>query len=168
MLTQSRLKELLHYDEETGIFTRIKEVCGKREYIGKVAGTLNKRGYFQIHIDYKIYTNHRLAWLYMNGEFPKKGIHIDHIDRNKTNNSYKNLRLASPTQNLQNKEFARIDNLTSKTLGVCWYKRDSTWQAEICVNKKRIFLGRFKNLEDAKNAYLEAKKIYHPSAFTSC
>ena len=165
MLTQSRLKELLHYDQQTGIFTRIKDACYKREYVGKVAGCLNKRGYLQIYIDGKIYTNHRLAWLYMNGEFPKNKLFIDHIDRNKTNNSYQNLRLATSAQNLQNKILARKDNLTSKILGVTWFKRDSKWQAEICVNKKRIFLGRFKNLEDAKNAYLEAKKIHHPFAF---
>ena len=165
MLTQERLKELLHYDEETGVFTRAKAVCGTREPVGKVAGTLNKRGYFQICIDYKIYTNHRLAWLYKNGSFPDKGLHIDHIDRNKLNNSYSNLRVVTHAQNFQNRSNAKSDNLTSKTLGVCWYKRDNTWQAEIAVDKKRIFLGRFKTLEEAENAYIEAKKIYHPYYF---
>jgi hypothetical protein len=161
MLTQERLKELLNYDEETGLFTRKKALAAKGCSINKIAGCLTVRGYWKISIDKKQYTAHRLAWFYVNGCFPESA--IDHINGIKTDNKISNLRLVTHSENLQNIYKSRKNNKTSKTLGVSWYKRDKKWQAEIQVNKKRIHLGRYDSLSEAKNAYLSAKNIYHIS-----
>jgi len=78
MLTQERLKELLTYNPDTGVFTRKKVSRGGRWKVGTLDGT----GYIHTRVDYKIYLAHRLAWLYMYGEFPTET--IDHINHNKT------------------------------------------------------------------------------------
>jgi hypothetical protein len=161
MLTQERLKELLHYDEETGLFTREKSIAAKGCLKGKVAGCLTVRGYWKIVIDRNQYAAHRLAWLYVFGQFPD-GL-IDHINRTKTDNRIANLRVITPSENLQNVYCNKSNNKTSKTRGVSWFKRDKKWQVEIQANKKRVYLGRYDSLDEAKNAYLEAKKIYHIS-----
>ena len=163
MLTQKRLRELFSYNSETGKFTRIKALCGPVAKIGMIAGTLGKRGYIDIGIDGKRYKAHRLAWLYVYGEFPSNKFQIDHIDGNKTNNTIEDLRVVTASQNLQNIKNAKSHNATSKVLGVSWFKRDKTWQVEISVNKKKLYLGRYSDLEEAKYVYLSAKKLYHIS-----
>ena len=97
-LTQSRLKELLHYNPNTGIFTWLK----KRRYwiVGRKAGHLNVFGYISIRVDGKLYQAHRLAILYTDGYFPETG--VDHIDRNKQNNKRANLREAGKQCNARN------------------------------------------------------------------
>jgi hypothetical protein len=161
MLTQERLKELLHYDEETGLFKRIKAIPARGCSINKIAGCLTVRGYWKISIDKKPYAAHRLAWFYVYGYFPD--LSIDHINGIKTDNKISNLRLVTHSENLQNIYAPRKNNKTSKTLGVSWFKRDKKWQAEIQVNKKRIYLGRYDSLSEAEDAYLNAKNIYHIS-----
>jgi hypothetical protein len=80
---------------------------------------------------------------------------VDHIDGNKTNNNISNLRWVTHSENNQNKR---------TTKGYTFYRRFNKWLAQICVNKKPIFLGYHDNEEEARQAYLDAKKIYHPSA----
>ena len=82
MLTQERLKELLHYDEETGLFTRKTRVASRMK--GTISGARHNKGYVQIMIDGDNYLAHRLAWFYVYGEWPKN--QIDHINRIKTDN----------------------------------------------------------------------------------
>jgi hypothetical protein len=161
MLTQERLKELFYYDKKTGFFKRVKGIASKGGSINNIAGCLTVRGYWKICVDGKQYTAHRLAWLYVYGNFPEG--FIDHINRIKVDNKISNLRVVTRSENLQNIYKATKKNKTSGVLGVSWFKRDKKWQAEIQKNKKRIYLGRYDSLEDAKNAYLEAKKIYHIS-----
>jgi len=83
MITQARLKELLNYDPETGIFTRLTYGKGNF-YIGSVAGGRTKNRYIAINLDKKIYLAHRLAHLYMTGEWPKD--QIDHINNIRDDN----------------------------------------------------------------------------------
>src|SRR5882724_4870795 len=98
MITQKRLKELLVYEPDTGLFRwRIKH--GK-VHVGQIAGTKSPRGHITLHLDYKYYKAHRLAWLYMMGKFPKH--QIDHKDCNPGNNIFINLREASNSQNHMN------------------------------------------------------------------
>lgn len=157
MLTQARLQELLHYCPETGVFTRKVSLCNSVK-IGDVAGGLCQ-GYIAVRVQGVSYRSHRLAWLYMTGEFPKD--QIDHIDGNRANNAFVNLREATSKQNTQNRRFPRIDNKSSKYLGVHWSKLRNKFRAEITVNGKNIHLGLFHNAEDAHYAYVEAKRKYH-------
>lgn len=91
MLTQARLKELFHYDKETGAFTHIKARRGVR--VGKILGCLANNGYLVIRADGKLYLAHRLAWMYVHGAFPPD--QLDHINRMRTDNRLCNLRLAT-------------------------------------------------------------------------
>lgn len=76
---------------------------------------------------------------------------IDHIDRDRGNNSLKNLRVVTPQQNQFNRD----------AKGYSWDKEKNKWEAYIKVNGKKKFLGYFDSEEDAREAYLEAKKIFH-------
>lgn len=85
MLTQKRLREVLHYDPETGIFTWTK---GRRK--GKIAGTIHDdRGSLKVAIDGERHHLHHLAWLWMTGMMPRW--HIAHVDEDPRNNRWKNL-----------------------------------------------------------------------------
>jgi len=107
-LTQERLKEILHYNPETGIFTNLKKKQGPNN-TKQDAGWLDKStGYIRISIDNKTYRIHRLAFLYMEGYLPKEA---DHRDTNPLNNSWNNLRDCSKSQNSMNRNL-RADNKT--------------------------------------------------------
>ena len=156
MLTQSRLKELFSYDPETGLFTRIS--CDKRsDYIGKIAGHKNKRGYIKIKISQKAYAAHRLAWLYIYGEFPKG--EIDHINRVKDDNRICNLRDVPTIVNGLNKGLDK--NNKSGVKGVMLYKPNNKWLACIGYHGKYHHLGYFDKKEDAIKARKKAEKILH-------
>ncbi len=159
-LTQSRLKEILDYDAETGIFKWSKS-CG-HSFAGKEAGCPS-RGYLTIRIDGQLYFAHRLAWLYAYGEMPSN--FIDHRDHKKSNNRIDNLRDVTKQGNGQNQIKALI---TSRTgfLGV--YKDNTArlkkkFKAQINVDGKTLTLGRFATPEEAHAAYITAKRIHHPT-----
>ncbi len=112
MLTQERLLELIHYNPETGLFSRLG---GRRsDRVGKVAGSPQGQGYLLIFVDGRRYRAHRLAWFYMTGEWPADG--IDHVNNIKTDNRFANLRLATRAQNEMNKPPSRSN--TSGVKGV--------------------------------------------------
>jgi hypothetical protein len=157
-LTQSRLQEVLDYNPETGEFRR-KVATSSRAKVGAVAGGLNIRGYWQISVDNEQYYAHRLAWLYMTGEWPDKG--VDHRNGVITDNRICNLREASNSQNGQNSLYSRG---CSRYRGVCWNKRKNKWLARIVVNGKQIFLGYFSIEELAAASYQEAQRKFHPFA----
>ena len=154
-LTAEKLRELLHYNPETGIFIRKVSTTG-RVKIGDVAGSINSRGYLLITVLGRPFHAHRLAWLYVYGEWPK--LTIDHINRNKADNRITNLRDVSTKQNGQNAS-KRSDNTSGHT-GVYLVKRTSRWQASIAHNQKHIHLGFFTTIEDAIAARKAAEKLY--------
>lgn len=99
MITHDRLKELLHYNPDTGVFTnRVRR--GGNALAGGIAGCITNKGYVHIRIDGKDYQAHRLAWLYVYGEFPK--IEIDHINHIRSDNRISKLRLATHQENGKN------------------------------------------------------------------
>lgn len=104
--TAERLRQLLDYNPETGIFTwkpRNPAHHGwNTRYAGQVAGNVDERGYIRIVIDYKLCFAHRLAWVYIHGVAPTKPYEIDHIDAKKWNNKISNLRIATRSLNLEN------------------------------------------------------------------
>ena len=156
MITQSELKELLDYNSETGVFTWLKSTT-KSVKVGSVAGGKNNRGYMRIGINKKRYLSHRLVWLYVYGYFPKYD--IDHINNNPSDNRLCNLREATTPQNQHNVKMMKTN--TSGIKGVCFDKNRNKWMAQLQVNNKRIRLGRFDNLDDAKLAIENARIKYH-------
>lgn len=155
-ITQSRLRELLDYNPDTGVFVW-REWRGGTAFKGSVAGRPNTTGYTEIKVDGARYMAHRLAWLFVHGYLPSK--EVDHINRVREDNRISNLRVANRFENSQNRN--RQKNSTSKVAGVCWCKDHKMWRARISVNNKRIHLGRFHSLEEAKAARAAAKKELH-------
>jgi hypothetical protein len=156
--TQQRIQELFVYDAETGVFTR-RVATGRHgcHRAGTKAGTRERRGYIMIGIDSQRHMAHRLAWLYVYGEFPKTD--IDHINNIKDDNRIVNLRLVTRKQNMQN-VLAHKHN-TSGFKGVSWHKPKNKWRAYIFVDYKQLYLGLFETKEAAAAARLAAEKTYH-------
>lgn len=158
MLTQLRLKEVLAYDPISGCFQwlssrnpAIKE--------GEVAGTVSQRGYISITVDGCQYQAHVLAFLYMTGKLPS--FSIDHINGQKADNKWGNLRAATHSENLQNQRRAHR-NSQSGYLGVAFHKASGKFQANIRVNGKIKYLGLFTTAAAAHQTYLDAKRQIHP------
>jgi hypothetical protein len=156
MLTQERLKELLDYDPETGVFTRKVRTTSKI-HVGDAAGGLDSKGYLLIRVDGKRYIAHRLAWLYIHGCWPDKD--LDHINRIKTDNRIGNLREVTKAQNQWNT--SSYKNNTSGYPGVSWHRKDKKWRARISIHGKYMFLGNYATPEAAYVAYMEAKEQIH-------
>lgn len=155
-LTRAELVSLLNYDPQTGVFRWAKRRFGTR--FGSEAGAIDPtHGYRRIKINGALYLAHRLAWLYVNGEWPES--EIDHIDRNRANNSIANLRKATRSENQRNKPTYR--NNQSGCKGVHWHKQHRKYVAVIQHQKRRIHLGLFRTLEDAANAYRAAAASMH-------
>lgn len=157
-LTAERLRELLHYDPETGVFTWATKRRGSN--LGAVAGnTSHKGGYRTISVDNRRYTAHRLVWLYVYGEFPSD--EIDHIDRNPDNNALANLRACTRRENAYNT--VRQPGATSDYRGVTWDKARRKWAAKIRMpDGTRRQLGRFDSEAEAAHAYAEARAAIDP------
>jgi len=155
MITQERLKELLHYNPDTGIFTWKEYRSGVKS--DGYAGCIDAKGYKRITISYILYAAHRLAWMYMNGSFPES--QIDHINGIPGDNRIRNLRSVSCSENLRNQK-RRILN-TSGCMGVYWYKSNSKWGAGIRVNRKNIHLGLYDDWFDAVCARKSAESKFN-------
>lgn len=153
-LTAERLRELVHYDPDTGIFTRKTDRGGFA--VGSEMGCVSHRGYSKICIDKRRYYAHRLAWLYMHGETPKV---VDHINGNTSDNRLTNLRNVDQAGNLQNMKRMNRTN-TSGFTGVT--RKRKRWTAQLSLNEKHVSLGVYETKEEAYAAYVEAKRILHP------
>lgn len=167
MITQSELKQLLHYDPQTGWFTWL--VCNSnRAAVGSPAGATRPDGYVKIGLHGKPNLAHRLAWLYVYGDWPSK--HLDHINGIRNDNRICNLREASTLENNLNKGLQ--SNNTSGQKGVYWDKVNQKWYARGKVSGKSHHLGRFKSFSEASSAFqLFAKQHYgefyrHAADFT--
>ncbi len=148
-LTQEKLKELFHYNPESGLFIR-KVTITYNAKEGDIAGWVSDNGYVLINVKGQKYRAHRLVWLYMTGNWPKD--RIDHKNGIRDDNRFSNLRECTQQENLRNKVGNRGET-TSKYKGVYWDKSRRKWAAEAHINNKKIYLGRFENEEDAARAY---------------
>jgi hypothetical protein len=157
-LTQARLKELLHYDPETGVFTRLIGCGGVRA--GTVAGYVGNCGYACIKVDWIEYRAHRLAFLYITGSWPPE--EVDHINGLKTDNRWMNLRPATSQENKHNNGRPQRDN-KSGYLGVRWHKHAKKFQAQIKLDRRNYHLGYFDDPAEAAAAHLAAKDKMHPT-----
>ena len=154
-LTQTRLKELLDYNPETGIFTW-KVSSAKNVKVGDEAGYKRPNGYICISIDGKQYFANRLVWLFVHGCFPKGNLY--YIDQIRDNNRIKNLREATQSQNMINSKTQ--SNNTSGIRGVYYYKPTQKWYASIGVLGKRLSLGYYENKFDAAKDRFKAEIKY--------
>lgn len=145
--TQAELKELLHYDPETGVFTWRKTR----------AGTPSGRGYRRISLGNRLILEHQLAWLYMTGEWPNHP--IDHVNRDGCDNRWSNLRRATGTQNNANRRSHSQNTIGLKGVGKD-HSRKNPYRAQITVNRRQIHLGQFKTPEEAHAAYCRAAKLH--------
>jgi hypothetical protein len=138
MLTHEKLLELLHYNPATGIFTR--RISAGRWHAGQVCGWKNSNGYIRLEIDDRRFYAHRLAWFYVNGQWPHR--HLDHANRNREDNRICNLREATPSQNLGNSKgkSGRLKGTTRRGNGR-WVAQlgakylgtfDTEWEAHLC------------------------------------
>jgi hypothetical protein len=153
-LTNDRLKQLVSYDKETGNFYRLVPVANIK--VGLVVAKPAKNGYVRMHIDGYLYYLHRLAWFYETSEWP---VAIDHIDGNKTNNKFSNLRSATYAENLQN--IKNSHKTLSGFMGAYYHPKTKNWQSKIGIDGKSKSLGYYKTPEEAHQAYLDGKRKYH-------
>lgn len=154
-LTAERLRQLVEYDAETGVFTRRGR---PRVKAGKVCGHTKPDGRVLICVDGADYRAHRLAWLYMTGEWPIG--EIDHRDGNPSNNAFANLRQVDSSTNKENARRPRSDNKTG-LLGVFKHTQYDKFCAQIRVKGKRMHLGVFDDPQTAHAAYIAAKRRLH-------
>jgi hypothetical protein len=148
MLTVERLRELLEYTPETGVFLwRANRRGGAKA--GEVAGIIHAKGYRFVKLDGERYSAHRLAWLYMTGHWPAEC--VDHINRERDDNRFANLREASWSENRMN----------TSASGVKFYARSGKWKAYIGSKGRQIYLGMFGTRDAALAARRAAEQEYH-------
>jgi hypothetical protein len=141
-----KVKELLDYNSETGVFTW-KTKIGTNCRAGKLAGSLTDEGYIRIKLCGKSYQVHRLVWLMEYGKFPE--YYIDHINGIKTDNRICNLRNATSRENQQN----TIKHRNGKLVGACYIKSKQRWRARAKIAGCEVHLGYFSTEEMAHSAY---------------
>lgn len=154
-LTANNVRELLNYDQETGVFTWKVDVAKNRK-AGQMAGSLSTQEYVVLTINGKTYKAHRVAWLYVYGEWPASI--LDHINQVKNDNRITNLRLSDAVLNGKNR---KPNKGRENTTGASFVKSRNRWIASIMVDKKRLHLGSFVNQTDAVAAYATAKEKFH-------
>lgn len=152
-----RVKQEVHYDENTGVFTWLKTGKGRGKVGEQVGNGYLYKGYQKVQLFGARYLAHRLAWFYVNGCWPEN--QIDHINGIRNDNRIANLREATNSENRQNNTIDRAN--TSGFVGVSFSKDRKKWQAQIEANGSRFFLGRFNSAEAAAHAYAEAKARLH-------
>lgn len=164
-LTAEALRELLSYDPATGEWTWLVDLktgrgAGRVHVIaGSKAGTLSSaKGYRKIGVNGKRYWAHRLAFLWMTGEWPL--LHVDHIDGNGGNDAWVNLRDVSQSVNMQNRRRACADSV-SGILGVSFNTARKKWVAQIVTGGRNLGLGYFDTPDAASAAYIAAKRDLH-------
>ncbi len=110
-------------------------------------------GYIRVRLGHK---NRRLHNLILPA---KRGLYIDHINRNKADNRRSNLRYVTPSQNLLN----RTTNTKGYGVyGIHFCKQTKKWIAKLTINKKEIWLGRHADIKDAIEARNRAIAIHCP------
>lgn len=150
-VTAQRLRELITYDPQTGLFNRNLKDGSRR-----ATGTLDQDGYIKISLDGRNHTAARLAHLCMTGSLPTHD--MDHINGKRSDNRWENLREVPRRINIENQRKA-MSSSKSGILGAFWDR--GKWVAKIGINGKVIHLGRFSSAEEAHEIYLAAKRRHH-------
>lgn len=162
-VTAERLRQVLDYDKDTGVFVWRKE--RGLNLAGKIAGCLTPRGgqcldkfYYKIGVDGHRYYSHILAYLWMTGEYPSS--EIDHKDGDGLNNKWDNLRAAEHNENGCNRNDLNKNNSSGFT-GVSYHNEAKRWRARVMVNRVDVHVGFFDTREEAAKARYEKAKQLH-------
>lgn len=163
MVNQSSLIKSYSYDATTGKFTHN---YGAKK--GQEAGTVNVNGYVLMSVKKtkakssgsENHAAHRLAFLYMTGVMPKKSAHVDHINGNRSDNRWENLRVVTCSQNILG--FRQPSKTLSGVRGVCWNKKTKAWMASHTILGVKRYLGLFNSIDDAEKA-LTASRLGLPA-----
>ncbi|MEH0015774.1 HNH endonuclease signature motif containing protein [Citrobacter portucalensis] len=153
-----KIPEFIAYEPETGNFRRLRSI-GNRFKVGEVAGTINNQGYVRIMMFGMGFQAHRLAFYFMTGELPADDLEVDHINGDRSDNKWGNLRLVTHAINMQNSRTPKHN--TSGHPGVLYVKTNRKWAARISVKGRMIQLGEFVEKQDAIECYLKAKRKLH-------
>jgi hypothetical protein len=152
VITAARLREILHYDPETGVFTW-RERSARKIHIGDIAGTKTRYSYLSITIEGRRKFAHCWAWLYMTGQSPSG--QIDHKNMVKDDNRWGNLRLSNKSLNGAN-SVVRKSNPT----GVKGVHLDGNgYRARVKYHGREIYLGHFTGIADAAAAYARTHRL---------
>lgn len=143
-----RIRDVLSYNAETGVFTWRKSTSNAAP-IGSKAGGPNSKGYTHIRLDGRSLKAGRLAWIYVTGEDPGE-LEVDHKNRDRSDDRFSNLRLADRKLNCEN--IGTPKHNTSGTKGVSKHAMSGKWEAYIYHHKRRIHLGRFRDIAEAAAA----------------
>lgn len=163
-----RCRTLLSYEPTTGLLTWKTRVAGASErelkrwnsrYAGKVAcgNARTRSGHQQMHIDGRMYYAHRVIWLMITGAEPIE--QVDHVNGDPDDNKWVNLRLASHADNVNNSGLRSNNNSGHK--GVHWSRASKKWHAQIGVNRRKLHLGLYEEIDDAVAAYRVAAQVCH-------
>lgn len=148
MITKEELKNNFYYNRRNGVFRAKTKRVGIRG-LKQAVGSIQKNGYLGICFERKLYYAHRLAWLWVYGEWPNNN--IDHKNGNKKDNRIANLRLANPSQNTFWRKLNK--NNTSGFRGVCMHRPSGKYVAAIKVDWQQIYLGYFSDPKEAARVY---------------
>lgn len=158
-ISQERLREVLCYSPVVGVFEWRRG--GRRIRKGGLAGAVTKAGYVRLCVDGRLYEAHRLAWLYVTGEWPDQC--IDHIDGDRSNNAFKNLRLAEYADNSAN---MRVNcRSTTGIKGVTYLHSCDRWRARVRRGGQMVLDQVFGSREEARAAAETAREQAHGSFY---
>lgn len=152
MLTSDRLKQVLCYDPETGVFTW--RVARGSRTAGSVAGYLEADGYWRIYVDSKLYQAQHLAWLFMRGAWSETL--LDHKNRVRNDNRWSNIRPATESQNA-------VNSKTRGRSGIRGVRQraNGNFIATIWTGKKQKTLGTFPSAAEAARVFNKAHQELH-------
>lgn len=156
----ARLRDLVHYDPKTGVFTLRVGVSHIRKAgcrIDVARHGERSSGYKAVNLFGRRFLAHRMAWAIHFGEWPSHP--VDHINGDRSDNRIANLRRATNATNAQNQ---RVHHTRSKTGVMGVHVDKGRYRAQITVNRSTVHIGTFNTAEEAHAAYLEAKRKYHP------
>lgn len=158
-ITAERVREILHYDPETGLATVLVAQSNRRHVGDVLQPSLSSGGYVRFMIDKQPYKLHRLIWLYVHGRLPDGD--IDHINGDPSDNRLVNLRDVPHQVNAQNLHRAHGHNTSTGLLGASLHKMSGLYLARIKVGREVRKLGYYKTAQEAHAAYVAAKRVVH-------
>lgn len=148
-VTHKQLKDWISYNPESGLFHWTGNL--KWTEAGKQVGCLDSEGYVVIKMKGRMYKAHRLAWLYVTGEWPSG--EVDHINYARADNRFCNLRDCTTQQNLQARRFCKSATGLRNV-----FHSGSKFRVRVWVNGRNQHFGTFEDIELAELVAQEARR----------